>query len=284
MREIVEGIRQRVDEETTSANIAYLPGGFVPVHKAFTAMAKVKKTWGINVLDKESDYHLHVEDKLKITVPKKHLHTFKQESGINDFGAKEIDLSKYTVESVHEAQNDQAYNTELINQIEDALYESLAKSPIIVMEEDLDAWSVKFPGRYLPVRKAFMNSNSMHDDIQDGMHMIDLKVSEDRGELELILDSLKKQQNMSRYDVFNSYQYVWAGVVESFYRGTKLIFECLADQSFGMTERIYVNNRDVLDELKGTTLVKIGKGVIYPSGGRFQQNFFITLKNAIDGQ
>jgi hypothetical protein len=281
---MVESVKSRVDEETASSDIAYLPSGFVPIQKAFTAMAKVKKRWGLNVLDKESDYHLHVEDKLKISVPKKHLHTFKQESGINDFGAKEIDLSRYTAESVSVIE-EQSYNTSLINQVEDAFYELLAKSPISALDEDLFVWSEKLPGRYLPVKKALMNVDMIEEDIDSAMKQIELKLSDDRGELELLLSALQTQKNMARFDVFGSFKYLWAGVVESNYKGAKVIFECLAGMDFAMSEKIYVlNNRAVLDTLERTTLVKIKKNVIYPVGGRFQQNFFITLKNAIDEQ
>jgi len=284
MRDIVENIVQSVNEETTSAAIAYLPGGFVPVKKAFSALAKVKKKWGISILDKEPDYHFDLEDKLTVIVPKQHSHTFKQDSGINDFGMKEIDLSPYVLESVIEAQTDASYNTTLINQIEDALYAVMAKSPIDTLGDDVKAWALKFPGRYLPVKKSSLNTNTIEKDVDALMKQIGYKFSDDRGELELLLEAIKTQQSLARFDLFRSYQYLWAGVIESKYRGVRMIFEAIVDNKFDSSERIYLTNKDVLESLEGLTLIKIGKGVVYPVGGRFQQNFFTSIQNAIDEQ
>jgi len=274
----VNEIIQTLREETTTANIAYLPSGFTSIESMFKKMAKKKPIWSVEVVDEPEDYKFKVENELHITVPKKHVNTFKQESGINDFGMKELNLSKYVAEAR------EVDIGGLLNDVEENLYSLLAKPPMLTIDEDLPAWNKAFPGMYLKVKSALLNTNSIEPDMASLMKMLQLKMHDDVGSLQLLMESLKSQKSLAKFDVFEDYKYLLAGVIKSTYKGTDLIFEGLVDMSFGMSEKIYTTNSVVLDAMEEIRLVKVRKNVIYPVGNRFQYNFFISIKNAIEGQ
>ena len=274
----VNEIIQTLREETTTANIAYLPSGFTSIESMFKKMAKKKPIWSVEVVDEPEDYKFKVENELHITVPKKHVNTFKQESGINDFGMKELNLSKYVAEAR------EVDIGGLLNDVEENLYSLLAKPPMLTIDEDLPAWNKAFPGMYLKVKSALLNTNSIEQDMASLIKILQLKMHDDVGSLQLLMESLKSQKSLAKFDVFEDYKYLLAGVIKSTYKGTDLIFEGLVDMSFGMSEKIYTTNSVVLDAMEEIRLVKVRKNVIYPVGNRFQYNFFISIKNAIEGQ
>jgi hypothetical protein len=278
IRTVNRVIQEMNEQTTTSADIAYLPSGFTSIETMFRKLAKEKPVWDMEVLDEPEHYKLKVGDRLHITVPKKHVNTFKQESGIDDFGMKEINLSKYVAEAR------EVDIGGLLNDVEELLYSLLAKPPMLTVDEDLAAWNKAFPGMYLRVKSAALNTNSLEADIVSLIKLLQLKMHDDVGSLQLVLESLKRQTSLAKFDVFEDFSYLLAGVMKSTYKGTDLIFEGLVDMSFGMSEKIYTTNSVVLDAMEEIKLVKVRKNVIYPVGNRFQYNFFISIKNAIEGQ
>jgi len=278
MIDAVNEIIRNLNEETVGADIAFLPGGFSTIANMFKKMAKKKTKWGIEILDTENAYEFKVEDQVKFTVQKPHVHSFRQESGISDFGMKELDLAEYVSEAK------EADIGGLLNEIEKEVYSLLAKPPILTIDEDSAAWQSVFPGKTMTVKQAAFNEGTLEEDIENILSLIDVSMHEDVGNLQLLQSAIQRQKSLATFDVFSNYQYLFASVIKSNHKGTSLIFEGLIDLSFNMSEKIYCTNPDVLDAVSDITLVKVKKNVIYPTGQRFPYNFLRSIKNAIEEQ
>lgn len=68
-----------LQEDTTSANIAFLPSGFLPARKQLRSIGKYKTQWHVKMLETVDEAEFLFEDRMKMKVGKQHLEAFCKE-------------------------------------------------------------------------------------------------------------------------------------------------------------------------------------------------------------
>jgi len=61
-------INNIINEVTTSADVVYLPSGFGDIKKRLETLARLKKDWNIEILERDYGYEVNFEGKLKVVV------------------------------------------------------------------------------------------------------------------------------------------------------------------------------------------------------------------------
>jgi len=277
MNELIDNIMESLEEDTTSANIAYLPSGFAVIKPVLNALARMKKDWNIDILENEDDYLINFENKCQISVKKAHLESFRRDTNI-DIGQKIISLDQFLNEAEDEIES-------LLNMVNINLHELMVRQPINNVDNDLEHWSRLFKGNdiskeddvALRIGNLEQNMKALNQEIRN-------KYSDDRGNLELLIDALKNKTPLNAFDVFKNYNYLFGGRMKTVYSGVSMYFEAMVDNSFNMTESILIESPELLDEIEDYKGVKVAKNIVFPNTttGRFLSSFFGDLKKAID--
>jgi hypothetical protein len=276
-------IDKALEETTTSANIAYLPSGFVPVRNALTALAKKKKKWKIKILDQwsKNQYLVVFEEALTVEVPKSHWAKFQKEmrgkiSAGEDY---EVDLSEYLVEQQEQDMS------KLFRELEGALYEMLVQDPIKNVDENIETWIKMFGARrYVTSANILLKYETLEKDMQALLRNLKVTYGDDRGAVESLISTIKERRPLNTFDVFNRYENLIGSRVMSSHSGIDLTFEAYVSMSWVPAESIYIEELDVADEVGAYPDVKAVNNVLFPKGKSFSRKMFKILKDEIDVQ
>jgi len=105
---------------------------------------------------------------------------------------------------------------------------------------------------------------------------------DDVGELELISSAITARRQLSGYEPFDKYNYLYGAKVSTSVEGTKLIYEGYIDMSYNVSETIFVSDPDKVDKIDDEIeSVKSVKNVVFPVGGKFRRRFFDDLKTIL---
>jgi hypothetical protein len=265
-----------MEDTTTSADIAYLPGGFEPVQQWFKKLKKTKAKWGTTVIDAPSMYEVQFEHELTVRVPKEHWEEFSSHVGGLKVGMNEVDLGQYVMEAKAE---EFGY---LWTDIEDALGSIFENKVVLDTNDDVQSWMGIFGGAPMNVsREAAMDFSTTDADADIILKRIRKEYAEEPGDLQMLIDALKDKKPLRSFDVLNDYDYLIGSRIESGTEYGKIIFEAFVDLLFKPTEKIYVENEAVLEALEEEHGVKVVKKNIYPVGDKFPAGFFQKIKTVI---
>lgn len=273
---IFDSVCNKIQEMTDGSAIAYLPSGFVPVAQAFRKLAKEKKQWNVDVIDDESDYTMDIEKRVSVKIPKVHIARFKQDSGLNIVGMKNIDLSGFLQESFGEAIG------RLTQRVSDSFYALLTQPPCDILDNEVYAWSEQFWGNPELVKESVINISTIEADVEALLEKITLTYQDDRGNLDMLARAFEDKRPLGTFKIFRSYDYLEAAVIRSIYRKVEMVYECTVDLNFKLVEKIFIYDEDVLEHLMSFKGIKISGKVVYPIGEKFQDKFFLAIKTIID--
>lgn len=273
--DILNSVKKSVKEETASSAVAFIPGGFKTVSDLFKKLSKQKSKWGVDVLDSEDSYDLNIENKYKITVPKKHVKEFADEIGI-DLSNKisSINVNGFLNESIFEDMNS------LFSELTVELENKFKRFPVLNIQQDVIAFNRFFPGINKDIKDNLLDLYNYKKQVKEVVDELKVIYADDRGMIELLISDLKRDSNLDKYEVFKNYKNFTGVNIVSLYNGVKFIFECCVTMDMQISERIFVSDPSALSLLEDdpvSKFIRINKNVIYPLNPRFPRNFFKSL-------
>jgi len=276
LSEFVSKLVRVLNEDTTSANISYIPGGFTTVRNAIAALSKVKKEWGIKILDQGDLYEVAFENSLKIGINKEDYAEFNQ-NVLQIEGLNKIDLSQMLNEEVG------TFTVNSINDVKTALTDTLIKVPQVqVILRSVNAWRQEFPGttaeQYAKCAISSLNYRRDSDKIIKQM-----KESGEIGNMQLLVDAIENTTSLNMVPTLAQYEYIVGDILKSTYEGIELTLHTFVNLSFRVTQFIIVDDDELLNELGYySRVVRIAGTVVYPIQGIFNNGFFGNIRDTID--
>jgi len=276
LNEFSTRIVRYLKEDTTSANISYIPGGFSSTRSAIAALSKVKKDWNITILDQGDLYEVAFENSLKIGINKEDYKEFN-EKVLQIEGLTQIDLTQMLNEEVNTFTEDTVAETQI------ALTEKLVRIPQVqVILKSVAAWKREFPGSVVqPYPKCAISTSTYYKDVEKISKQ--LAASGEIGNMQLIVDGIENATALNTVPPLSQYEYLVGDIFKSTYEGIPLEFHSFVNLSFRVTQFIIVENEALLDELEYySRIIKIAGTVVYPIQGIFNNTFFGNIRATID--
>jgi hypothetical protein len=275
MDRLVDKIHQEVNEETSSASIAYLPGAFTSTKAMVGDLSRIKKLWDITVLESEAGYEVTFEDALKVTVPKAYYDDFNTKVA-KVHGLTKIDLTKLINEAIKEVEEtsyERLYN---------ALAKDLRKSKNVMATMALmNHWLHTFPtSKFVQSEeKVAIRANDFDNDVKKLVGEIRKLYGEDLGNVDILVDAIESGKALGAIE---NYDYLVGIKIQSVYEGTNLILEMQINTSMIPSQSIYVDTIGVMDELENYRTVKALYRKVFPVGQMFEPSIFGNIKDIID--
>lgn len=272
--------RIKLFEATTMNAISFLPAHLGAVRAKFKDLARKKWKWGLEILeDDNGDKDVRIENELRIIVPKEHWKSF-QEMFIG-----ELDNNSYlNLKSLlNEALEDDL--KELREELKPTLYEMFGEQLFASLDKIIRVWIGRFGvNKYLTDKsKVIVTYENEGKDIQKLYGKLLRAYGDDKGGLEMLLNDIQSKRPLGAFDVFKRYDFLYGVRISSVLHEVTLIFETMVDMSFMISQSIYVDSDDVLDEIEADiTTVKRVENVLYPEGEKFSTGFFGSLKDAVE--
>jgi len=265
-------------EATTSANIVFLPSGFTTFQKKLETLARLKNKWQINILERPEGYLVKFGNGELVTLVergffgefcKRFLNSDKYVSPV-----MVVDLFQYLKEAI-----DRGIGS-LYDELEEVLEDVLENSKIKDLKKDVESFKFVFEGGvYQPVN-AVIDLGRISESIEGLMAKVKNKYADDRGAIEMLIDSLENGRPITvELDRDNL-----AGVVFiANYKGVRVLFEGVITYSWKILENIYIDDKEVAEKLEeeGIAGVKIEGGKLYPERERFIIKDFQRIKDII---
>lgn len=268
----------QMDEETYMSAISYLPAHFGSTKKAISALARLKLDWNIDILETEDGRTVFFEKDLKINVPNEHWDNFLE---IFDGKLENSCLNLHAI--LYEAMNDEI--NDLIRDLKPTLIRAFTRPPFDEIEEDANRWKVRFKvdsymQQSVPVSYATKKRDLMK------LYQNLLKAYEnDIGNMEMLIEAFRDKTPLSAFDIFKQYDYIYGTRIRSNFLGTAMLFEATIDMTFVISETVFIDDQDIVDEAESDIKsIKVVGQVIYPRGDRFDNNFYRILYDIIDGR
>ena len=276
---------KKLDEETTSANIAFIPGGFSPVKKKLKRMGKKKKKWKLQYLECQDRYKLNFEDFLMVEVKKENWEEFKSEfldGNVIFENGMTIDLTPYYKEaSLDEAMKETM--GKLRSDLQKAFLNTLNSDPVKWIVEDTLLWKKKFRVLQQDVPKnTVIDMRMIGNSIAKAVRNIYRYYKEDRGNIEMIIDALNEQLPLNSFEAFQDYDNLAGTTIRTREGDISVVFSATVSISFVPSEQVYVLDKEILEEFKNDPTVQVADNKIFPRGKRFDRAFFDKLEDAID--
>jgi len=268
-------------ETTTGDAIAYLPSGFTDARGYLRGLADKKKLWGIQILDMSpTSTHVKFEDALTFKVRKRHTnHFFSNVLGIAPVVTPNATV---TLEGlVNEAKGGDGSVIQLISELRATLMSLRFSEPYSLVVGDVKSWWAYFPkSNLVKVDSALVDLNHVTDSVDKVMGDVRAKY-DDRGYLEMVLSSLDSGTSLAVYPVFSEKENLLGARMVTTYNGVVLQFEAYCSVEGVPSERLVIDDEDVLELLSNDKNVMIVKHTIYPKGKIFGYNFIRKLKTLV---
>jgi len=273
--------RKLLLEATTMDAISFLPSQLGVVRDKIKSLAKLKRDWGIEILEDDQSKTLKIEDVLSIKVPKKYwekfLSIFDGKLGNNTTC---LDLGSIINETIEEELKD------LREKLKPALVDMFNRHPFKDVDRLASLWRTWFRIESFRTRDNKGPLISYERKLKDIQRLVgDLldEYGDDRGHLEMLLEDIKERDNLSTYEVFKSYDFLYGTRMQSRLEEIVLVFEALVDPTYNVIQSIYVGDDDVLDKIEEDirSVKRVGK-VLYPTGEGFTSSLFRQLREIIE--
>jgi len=270
-------INNIINEVTTSADVVYLPSGFGDIKKRLETLARLKKDWNIEILERDYGYEVNFEGKLKVVVEREYFPVFcKNVLGCEKYVAPKMTVSlyEYLKESIDRR------IIEVYEELREKLLSMLIEPPISYLDEDVFEWERVFGVKsYLTLPTVLIKLEKLEEDIEVLIGRVRNRYGNSVGEIEKIIDAIESRRNLS---------FEFAGrnligtKIQSEYKGIELLFTGEVNFNWKLSEDIEMGDTDLLDQISGELKgVKVSKNKIYPIGGRFASGFFRELRDVV---
>jgi hypothetical protein len=273
---ILHKLLYRVDEDTTMANITYLPSGLGAVRSAIKTLARKKQDWNIEILENGDGRDVIFEDDFSIHVPKiywKEFDSMFRES----LGSGVVNLNGYLIEAMEDD------TEELREELRPLLTGMFDSDSCRQLDRSVQQWRSRFGVRTYQKTNSLVRFEDKQRDIQKLTTKVFDVYGNDKGNLELLLTAIKNGDPLNSFQIFRQKDFLYGARVYSAYSKIPLIFEATVDMAHMLTQSITIDDQDVLDEIQGSRGVKVVKNVVYPVGESFNIRFFRELEDAIQG-
>lgn len=267
---------KRIVEDTTMANITFLPSGLGAVKAAIKNLAKVKKDWDIEILETEEGKKVMFEDQLSIFVPTQWWNDFSMMFD-EQLEHGTVGLYKY----LNEAMADEA--EELREEIRPALTKMFEEKQFRAVDKASQQWQGRFGvQQYRPSANILIKAETKVKDIQRLVGAIHKAYGEDIGNLQILLESIREGTPLNSFNIFKEKDFLYGTRIFSRRESSDLIFEATIGMDYIMNQSITVGNEDVLEELAKYRDIKIVKNIIYPANKVFDAQILYDLDNALE--
>ena len=283
----LEAQSQRLVEATTADAIDFIPIHLGVVQAKIKDLAREKAEWGIEVLEGDESNVLQIEDRLRITVPKKHWDNF-----LTIFDGKLSDadyLNLHNILKESERDTKEAVEEDMKNlrkRLKPALTEMFNEQQFKVVDKLANIWISWFRVNEYRTKRGngpIVSYERKVKDIQKLYGKLLREYGEDRGNLEMLLGDIDNNRPLNAYDTFKDNDFLYGTRILSHQDKTPLIFEAVIDMAFDASQSIYVGDKGVLGDVQEQIrTVKCVGNVIYPKGGQFNPRFFRVLKDIVE--
>ena len=263
---------------TTMGDIAYLPTHLGAVKAAVNDLRKKKREWNIEVLENEDSRLIRFEEDLQITVPNEHWDHFQNELGSLINEEQEIDERQIL-------EDEEAEMKSLRKELKKALNEFFSNETFNKVDRNVQAWKNRFGAKeYLTDAggNTLVMVETKQRDIQRLYGNLLRKYGKDRGNLELLIDSLKNDEHVDTFEVFRGASHLYGTRIRSISENHELIFESKVDNLYYISETIFIRDDELVDEVSESVIgVKVVGQVVYPLGEMFPPTVFKAIESAI---
>lgn len=281
--DIVENIQKKQNEETTSANIAYLPGGFGRVGDALKKLAKKKKEWHVEYIPDDQNTNMVFENELVIQVPTNEWADFIEEA----FGSGILTYTSDTGVMLHAG---------AINESAQLMERHVEKKARLIRGYTARVHPVR-ESRYnmLQFQKTFgtrvkaLKVDAMIHNVNDSV-MVKSFVNKiksknlhlDPGFLQVMEADLLSRNSLKQIHEILGGKNVMQGKVSTSYNGVTLIFETTVLPDYKVSEVLYVWDDEVCEAARAMSQLRVVNNAIVPRRGFFASTFFRFIREVID--
>lgn len=171
---------------------------------------------------------------------------------------------------------------EFDNKISRAVYDMFSLQVVRGINDDLTEWKYLMGGEGIPARtEVLIDFETRDKDADATISKIMDEYSNDIGNIEMVLDAMKKHKPLRAFEPFVKYDYLVGSRIRSYVKGTEIVLEGFVDMLFQASEKITTDDKDLIDKLPEYKTIKVVGKTIYPVGNRFVRGFFKTLKDLI---
>lgn len=298
-----------LEEETTSANISFLPGGFTTVAKSIASLAKHKKDWKIEVRENGPDFHMVFEDQLNIKIAKKHWNNFVEcldgrlgpldkfdmndamvRASLgryeNDPQAKETFETKYRMEAditefIREATDE--ITGKLVRDSRLLLHRSFREQPFVGVVNDIVTWE-RMLGRlrYVNESSTLLQRQDFEGSLRNLFGDLAEAYKDDIGGLQMLAKALKEKTSLADFEPFSKYQNLFGTKIQSRIGEVMLEFESVVDISFKAFSVIRTKSSAILEGVKEVSGVSVKGCEIESKFGIFTPRVLREIRDVVE--
>jgi hypothetical protein len=269
--------RTEQNEETVSGNIAFLPGQFTSVEKLMKDLAVVKRSYDIEVLEREAEYVLTFEGDAAITVQKpawaefvesfnRYVHTIGSVPGVYA-----VDLGGFLAEG---AESEVKGLKESLIKL---LTETVLGKSLAYVQESLEHIQLLFPGNTLATESAVFPRRNVTDIAEELVK----ELGEDLGGMQMVMDALEQGLEASDLPVFERCPFLW-GVTHTFeIKGLSLAFESFVGRDYLPIASVQIKDLELRESLRAVEGLKTLQDLVIAESGVFDYRSLERIKEAV---
>jgi len=252
-----------INEDTTEANISFLPCHVGAVKSELRKLAQAKKDWQIEVLETKEGYQVTFEGALTVNVPGNYWSHFQSILAEQDV-SKPINFQHLLDE---EAEEEQKGLNELHDELRKALRGFYSRREFQEVFQYIDAWKRRWPqSRFIDLPKSVrIQFQKQNKDIIKVEEEIFAAYNDDRGGLEMVIEALTTGRSVEMYDGFKGYDFLYGGRLEEHGLG---VLEVMCDSGLHVQVTVNIQDQELMDKLEeDDPLVKHVGSVFFPKPG-----------------
>lgn len=112
--------------------------------------------------------------------------------------------------------------------------------------------------------------------------MIKQCYGQDLGNLDLLTKAIREKSPLNTFDCFSMFDYLYGQKIQAKYMEAQMIFESYVRFDYTSSERLYIDDIDIIEELKDDNGVVIANRMVHPVATNFGENFWTKLKGIIE--
>jgi len=273
----------RIDEDTTEANIAYLPCHVGATKDALRKLARAKIDWGIEVLETKEGFTVVFEDALTVTVPGNYWNAFQHLLDEQEL-SKTVKLQCLLDE---QGEEEQKHLQNLRDELRKALRGFYSRKEFQEVFQYVDSWKRLWPdSRFIDLPKSVrIQFQKQNKDLIRLEEEIFAAYSDDRGGLEQTIESLTIGRSVEMLDGFKGYDFLYGARLEKHDIG---ILEVMCDSGLHVQVTVSIQDQELQDKLEeNQPPVKCVGTVFFPKPGmavEFFKKIRIAQEDILQGE
>jgi hypothetical protein len=270
--------RQELNEQTSAANIAFIPGQFSSVEKLMRDLAKAKRTYDIEILESDTHFTLAFEGYAQVSVPKpawkeffedfsRYVHTIGQTPGVYP-----VDLGGFVWEGVSE---------EIASMKDDLVFllgETLQKKHLGYIQESWDQIFNLFPGKTEWSNEAVLPHRSITGLAEELIR----EFGDDLGGIQIFMEKIANGEDLSGEPVFEKARFLYGALHTFEAKGITLVFEAYVNKDFKPFSSVQIKDLQVRESLKGRTGLKVIEDLVISEAGVFGFGDLERIRESVD--